>query len=69
VRTVFAKVSKLALFPQMGSVPPEIPDLPYRHLVVPPCRVLYRIDKKSIYMVAVLRGEQMLRVDKLYRPE
>ena len=69
VRTVFAKVSKLALFPQMGSVPPEIPDLPYRQLVVPPCRVLYRTDKKSIFIIAVLRGEQMLRVNKLYRPE
>ena len=44
VRTIFAKVSKLALFPRMGSVPPEIPDLPYRQLVVPPCRVLYRVD-------------------------
>jgi len=69
VRTVFTKVSKLARFPQMGSVPPEISDLPYRQLVVPPCRVLYRIDIKSIYIVAVLRGEQMLQVDKLYRPE
>jgi toxin ParE1/3/4 len=69
VRAVFTKVSKLALFPKMGSVPPEIPDLPYRQLVIPPCRVFYPIDKKSIYIVAILRGEQMLRVDRFYRPE
>ena len=69
MRAVFTKVSKLDQFPKMGSVPPEIPDLPYRQLVVPPCRVFYRIHKKSIYIVAILRGEQILHLDRFYRPE
>ena len=36
VRKVFAAVEKLRDFPRMGSVPAEIPDLPYRQLVVRP---------------------------------
>lgn len=49
----------------MGSVPPEIPDLPYRQLQTPPCRVFYRVEKDIVYVVHVMRGEQLLRRDLL----
>lgn len=39
VRHIFAKVELLRRFPQIGSVPTEMADLPYRQLIVPPCRV------------------------------
>ena len=39
VRDVMARVGRLQKFPRMGSVPPEIPDLPYRQLYIPPCRI------------------------------
>jgi hypothetical protein len=35
--------------------------LPYRQLIVPPCRVFYRIEKKVVYIVHILRGEHMVR--------
>ncbi len=47
----------------MGGVPPELPGLQYRYLVVPPCRIFYRIKRKTVYVVHVLRGEQLVRKD------
>ncbi len=61
VRKVFTKVGGLRRFPRMGSIPPEIPDLPYRELHIPPCRVFYRIGSETVYIVHVMRGEQLLR--------
>ncbi len=65
VQKVFASVGKLQRFPRMGSVPPELSDLPYRQLYIPPCRVFYRIDKDKVYVVHVMRGEQLLRKELL----
>lgn len=65
VQKVFAKVDRLQKFPKIGSVPPEISDLPYRQLVVPPSRVFYRIEKNKVYIVHVMRGEQLLKRDLL----
>lgn len=62
---VFAQVDRLRKFPKIGSVPPEIPDLPYRQLIIPPCRVFYRIEKNKVYVVHVMRGEQLLKRDLL----
>jgi plasmid stabilization system protein ParE len=61
VRQVFSKVDRLRRFPKIGSVPPEIPDLPYRQLQSPPCRAFYRIERDIVYVVHVLRGERLLR--------
>jgi plasmid stabilization system protein ParE len=63
VQRVVAAVGRLRRFPQMGSRVPELGDLPYRQLVVPPCRVFYRLEKTTIYIVHVLRGEQLVRRD------
>jgi len=67
VRRVFAKVEKLRTFPRIGSIPLEISDLPYRQLIVPPCRIFYRIEGKQVYVVHVMRAEQRLRLEKLDR--
>ena len=67
IRRVIAKVDLLRRFPQIGSVPEEIADLPYRQLIVAPCRVFYRIAGQRVYIVHVMRGEQMLRLEKLDR--
>lgn len=64
VRRIFETVQKLRRFPQMGSVPAEISDLLYRQLIVGPCRIFYRVDGQRVYIVHVMRGEQMLRLDK-----
>lgn len=67
MRRVFAKVELLRRFPQIGSKPAEIADLPYRQLIVLPCRIFYRIEGKRVYIVHVMRHEQMLRLERLER--
>ena len=69
VSKVFAAVDRLKLFPKSGSIPPEIRHLPYRQVVVPPCRIFYRISGADIYVVFVMRGEQELREDDLTQRE
>jgi toxin ParE1/3/4 len=61
VQQVFAAVERLARFPKSGARIPEIPHLPHRQMVVPPCRIFYRLEGKDILIVSVMRGEQQLR--------
>jgi toxin ParE1/3/4 len=61
VQQVFAAVRMLQKFPRMGSLPTELRGLPYRQLIVSPCRIFYRIEKKVVYIVHILRGEQLVR--------
>ena len=63
VQRVFQVVERLALYPKSGSIPPEIPHLPYRQVIVPPCRVLYRIDDQDVLIIFVMRSEVRLRED------
>jgi toxin ParE1/3/4 len=61
VQEVLKAIEMLQKFPQMGSLPTELLGLPHRQLVVSPCRVFYRVEKKVVYVVHVLRGEELLR--------
>ena len=61
VEDVFAKVERLEQFPKSGKVPLEITELNYRELNASPCRVLYRLEKSSVYIVHVCREERSLR--------
>lgn len=61
VQTLFAKVERLEKFPLSGRVPPEISHLNYREIVSPPCRVFYRIEGESVYILYVMREERDLR--------
>ena len=65
VQKVFTAVERLSHFPKSGSVPPEISNLPYRQVVVAPCRVFYRCAKDYVFIIFVMRAEQNLRQDVL----
>jgi len=65
VQRVFQAVERLAQFPKSGSIPPEISHLPYRQVVVPPCRVFYRTAGSDILIVLVMRSAQRLRESDL----
>lgn len=67
VRKIFKKAELLRKFPRLGTIPLEIKDLPYRQLIVPPCRVFYRLQESKIYIVAVIRGERRFSKDLLER--
>jgi len=61
VHKVFNAVKRLEEFPRSGNVPSEIPHLPYRQIVIPPCRIFYRIQKDYVFIVYVMRSEQLLQ--------
>lgn len=61
VENVFNSIQRLELFPESGRTPKELEELNYREVVVNPCRVFYKIDAGSVYILHVLRQERDLR--------
>lgn len=61
VENVFSNVQRLEELPDSGRVPDEISNLNYREVVVNPCRVFYKIDMDSVYILHVMRQERDLR--------
>ncbi|MGO3739448.1 MAG: type II toxin-antitoxin system RelE/ParE family toxin [Marinomonas foliarum] len=61
VENVFSKVQRLEQFPDSGRIPEEISTLNYREIVVNPCRIFYKVDNDSVYILHLLRQERDLR--------
>ena len=61
VKTVLDKTKRLQDFPRSGRIPPELPNSVYREIVVPPCRIFYRVDDTQVFLLFVLREERLLR--------
>jgi toxin ParE1/3/4 len=60
VQRIFSHVEQLRTHPDSGSKPVELPGSRYRQIVEFPCRVIYRHDGKTIYILYVMRGERQL---------
>jgi plasmid stabilization system protein ParE len=67
VKRVFAHIAQLSEHPESGSKPSELRALNYRQIVEPPCRIFYRQDGDTVYVVHVMRGEQRFSPKKLKR--
>lgn len=65
VKRVFAHVEHLQSYPESGSRPPELKRSRYRQMVEPPCRVFYRYDSERVYILYVMRSEQLLRPERI----
>jgi toxin ParE1/3/4 len=61
VRKVFSAVARLKRYPNSGGRPEELPSTPYRELIVPPCRVFYRVKEDAVFVLHVMRSERLLR--------
>lgn len=61
VQKVFDRVERLATYPNSGKRPAELHRTPYREIVVPPCRIFYRIEEESVFILYVMRSERLLR--------
>lgn len=61
VQRVFSSVEQLADFPESGSCVPELPKSVYRQLVVSPCRIFYRHEAGTIFIIFVMRGERKFK--------
>ena len=55
---------RLQDFPDSGRAIPEFPELLHREVIVSPYRFFYRVDKKTIWIVAVWHGAQELSKSK-----
>ena len=61
VQSLLNKIERLARFPLSGKIPTEIPELEYREIVAPPCRVFYRLANDTVFIVHICREERDLR--------
>lgn len=65
VRKSFERVESLSQHPKLGKVVPELDESVYSQLVLSPCRIFYRFENDKIYVIHVMRAEQLLRLDIL----
>lgn len=61
VRRILDHVDQLSHHPDSGSRPSELKRTRYRQIVEPPCRVFYRHDRGKVFILHVMRTEQLLR--------
>ena len=50
---------RLERFPESGRRLPEFPGLPYREVIATPYRFFYRVEKQTVWVVAVWHGAQL----------
>ena len=60
VQNVFRHVGQLADHPKSGSKPNELKGWRYRQIIESPCRIFYRKDGSLVYILNVMRSEQLL---------
>lgn len=61
VQAIFDQTERLQTFPLSGRVPPELSDSVYREVVLPPCRIFYRVDGERVFILYVMSEERQLR--------
>ena len=49
---------RLEDYPDSGRIIPEFPDLPHREVIISPYRFFFRVEKKTVWIVAVWHGAQ-----------
>ena len=64
-RKCFETVGNLNQHPKLGKAVPELEQSIYRQLTLSPCRIFYRIENDNIYIIHVMRTEQLLHIDIL----
>jgi len=61
VTKVFDKITRLEDHPESGKTPTELTHFNYREVVVNPCRIFYKIEGETVYILHVMRQEQDLK--------
>jgi toxin ParE1/3/4 len=62
---VFEHIEQLADHPESGSRPKELKRSRYRQIIEPPCRIFYRFDGRTVFVLHVMRSERILRKSRL----
>lgn len=63
VREAFERVDLLVHYPQSGKPVAELGVSVYREIVLPPCRIFYRLADEIVYIIHVIREEHYLHID------
>jgi toxin ParE1/3/4 len=58
-RRVEEALRRLEDHPDSGRRIPEFPDVPHREVIVRPFRFFYRVEKRTVWIVAVWHGAQL----------
>ena len=61
VARIVGHVGQLEAHPESGARISELKRARYRQVIEPPCRVLYRHDGASVFILHVMRSERLLR--------
>ncbi|TVQ67378.1 MAG: type II toxin-antitoxin system RelE/ParE family toxin [Balneolaceae bacterium] len=65
VRKVFERVDHLVQHPKSGKPTAEFEMSVYREIIMPPCRIFYRIAGNIVYIIHVIREDRLFRTDVL----
>jgi toxin ParE1/3/4 len=55
---VFKRLRRLESFPDSGRRIPEFPDLPHREIIINSFRFFYKVESRTVWIVAVWHGAQ-----------
>lgn len=65
VRRVFDSVEQLHTYSKIGVIVDDLETVVYRKLLVPPCQIFYRVDGDTVFIVHIIRDEQLFQIDVL----
>ena len=65
INTVFSRVEQLKSSPEIGRVVPEIRNDRFREMIYGNYRIIYRIEKTQISILAIRHGKQILPIDEI----
>lgn len=65
VQKVFERVGRLHRHPMMGKLVDELETDIYRRLPVPPCQIFYRAEGDRVFIIHIIRDEQLLHLEIL----
>ena len=54
-------LKRLESFPNSGRSLPEYPNLPYREVIIPSYRYIYRVEGSTIWIVTAWHGARQLK--------
>jgi plasmid stabilization system protein ParE len=63
-RKIESALRRVARYPDSGRKLPEFPELPHREIIVPPYRLFYRVEHRTIWIVALWHGARVPRPPK-----
>ena len=61
IQRILASLDRLHDHPYSGPQIREWKRTPYRHVVVPPHRVIYRVGDEAVFIIAIVHGAQDLK--------